>query len=696
MYHNGRRRLLVTTILVTAMGQASMALAEEIVKTSDEARSSGFALEEIVVTSRKRAENLQDVPDAINTFSAGMIEGAGISSVGDFTSMVSNMSFINSQNKGTVSINIRGIGQVRNGDAPVAMIIDGVQISSPNQITQELYDIERIEVLKGPQGALYGRNAIGGAINIVTKEPTNEFENFLRLSATNGFGYKVQGGSSGAIVKDKLLFRVAGSYEDDNGVIQNVTLNRDVDFFKDRNIRGRLLFYPAERLTLDLRASYSKFDGGQSWYIPLADDDANNTSAPVEANILGSGNRKLQDYTLKIDYDFDFATLTSISAYSKTYEFFFEDLDWLAAPILAAEQALDVEALSQEVRLISPSEQRLRWMVGGYYLDTKRDIDTNVFLDFGDSLLSVANPRDHSHNKAAAGFGQASYDIVPELELTLALRYDSDKREQTSLNTGLVSAKTFGAWQPKVSLAYHWTDDAMTYVTVGRGFRSGGFNQATASFGQLYQAETNWNYEIGLKTKWLENRLEINGAIFWTDFDNQHVFVLDAATAAQGIINVNKTRIKGGELEFRARPFRDLELSGGIGLMNADIRDFNNTGLYNGNQSPLVNEWSYNFAVEYTRSIADDYAFFARVNYNAAGDLAWHIDNMDRQKAYHLVDARVGLKGGDAWTVTLFATNLLKEKYTAEFFANEFTGLVADIRWPNNQRRYGIETVLRF
>ncbi len=656
----------------------------------------GFGFEEIVVTSRKRAESLQDVPDAIATFSAQNIEEAGVATVKDFVSFVPNLTLIQAQNQGTVNINIRGIGQVRNGEPPIAMVIDGVQIASPNQITQELYDIERIEVLKGPQGALYGRNAIGGAINIITRQPTNEYEHFLRVTAANGFDIKVQGGSSGPIVEDKLLYRIAGSYQDFDGVINNVTLDKDVDFLEDKNVRGRLLFLPTDNLTFDLRLSYSKFDGGASWYIPLPDSQSNNTRIPVEANVLGTGDRELQEYALKIDYDAGFATFTSISAYSSTEETFFEDLDWLAAPGLAAGQALDVEAISQEFRVTSASDQRLRWMFGAYYIETDRLIDTELFLDLDGSYAPIANPVDDGKGKAIAGFGQLSYDVTDTLEATVALRYDRDKRRQTSLTLDITSEESFSAWQPKFSLAYKATEDALIYATVGRGFRSGGFNQGTSAFNPLYGAETNWNYEFGFKTSWLANRLQVNGALFWTDFKNQHVFLLDATTVAQGIVNIDKTRIKGVELEVRARPLPGLDLFAAAGLMDAKIRDFDGTGLYDGNQSPLTNEWSYSMGAQYAHELGNGYALVTRVDYNAKGDLVWHVDNADRQKSHHIVDARISLESGDTWRVTAFAKNLFNTRYTEEFFAREFIGTATDIRWPNTPRRYGVEISTRF
>ncbi len=369
-------------------------------------------------------------------------------------------------------------------------------------------------------------------------------------------------------------------------------------------------------------------------------------------------------------------------------------MDWLATPILAAQQDLDVEAWSQEFRLTSPSNQAVRWMLGTYFIDTKRYVNTVVYVDLDTSLLEVANPVDKSRNKAAAGFGQVSFNLTDALEATLALRYDRDKRKQTSLTMGIVSEDTFSAWQPKVSLAYKWTEDAMTYVTAGRGFRSGGFNQGTVTFPPQYAAETNWNYEFGFKTSWLDNLLQVNGAAFWMEFKNQHVFLFD--TGIQGIVNINKTRIKGVELEVRARPARGLDIFGSIGLLDAKIRDFNGTGLYDGSQSPLTNEWSANFGIQYAHDLGGDYTLIGRVDYATKGDLFWHVDNIDKQSAHHIVDARLTLEVGEIWKLTAFAKNLFNEKYTEEFFSTDFTGLVADIRWPNTPRRYGIEATYRF
>src|SRR5690606_19731562 len=232
-YRTGKRMALMASVCGAALLLTDAALAAE--------PNSG-GIEEILVTSRKREERLQDVPDTISAFTSETIEGAGIRSVADVAEMVPNLSIVQTQQPGVDFLVIRGVGQARNQEPPVAMVIDGVQLTSSYGLTQELFDVERIEVLKGPQGALYGRNAIAGAINIVTKKPTNEFEGRLTAGVGNGFFWETSGALSGPIVEDRLLFRVAGSYQDFDGNIHNVTQNKDVNFFDTLALRGRLLF----------------------------------------------------------------------------------------------------------------------------------------------------------------------------------------------------------------------------------------------------------------------------------------------------------------------------------------------------------------------------------------------------------------------------------------------------------------------
>ena len=219
-------------------------------------------LEEVVVTAQYRQESLQDVPVSVTAFTADDIARAGIESTQDFINLTPNITMDDSFTLGNTFVQVRGVAQINNADSPVAIVVDGVPQNNQKQFKQELVDIERIEVLKGPQGALYGRNAIGGAINIVTRQPTNELEGFLRAGAGNGGLQKLSGALSGPIIDDTLLFRVTGAYKDFDGVIDNTFLDEKVDFYTTRDLRARLLWRPTDALDVDFRYAWSDADGG--------------------------------------------------------------------------------------------------------------------------------------------------------------------------------------------------------------------------------------------------------------------------------------------------------------------------------------------------------------------------------------------------------------------------------------------------
>ena len=227
-------------------------------------------LEEIVVTAQKRSESLQTVPIQVSAYTRDTIEDAGITSTQAFVNLTPNMSLDDSDTYHNTFVVMRGVAQTQNTDSPVAIVIDGVPQNDQKQLKMHLFDIERIEVLKGPQGALYGRNAIGGAVNIVTRAPTAEPEGYIRGSYGNGNAIDLTGGVSGALIDDKLLVRLSGIYKEDDGRIDNDFLDNEVDFIDhDYAIRGRVQVIPTDRLTLDLRWMYNDFKAGSQWDTPV-------------------------------------------------------------------------------------------------------------------------------------------------------------------------------------------------------------------------------------------------------------------------------------------------------------------------------------------------------------------------------------------------------------------------------------------
>ena len=298
-------------------------------------------LEEIVVTARKRDESIVDIPAAMTVFTADGIEEAGIGTPHDFINLTPNMTIIQSQNPGTTFVTIRGISQARNSEMSVAVMVDGVLLSNPAQFNQELFDIEQIEILKGPQGALYGRNAIGGAVTITTKQPSDELEGKVSVGYDSGPGYRIQGALSGPVgSSDTLKFRGSVSYKDTDGFLDNATLNTEADPYEDFSGRIKLLWQPNEQFTADARFSASLIDTTALYFVINKDlagtlsnlglapipagspneDNSNFTGLPILSDNLGNGEKDMYNASLKLDYEADIGTFTSITAWDETEE----------------------------------------------------------------------------------------------------------------------------------------------------------------------------------------------------------------------------------------------------------------------------------------------------------------------------------------------------------------------------------------
>lgn len=442
-------------------------------------------LTEITITARKRDESYVDVPVTVSVFTAAEIEAAGIQTPSDFIALTPNVTLVQTQNAGNSFVTARGISQNRNTEMSVAVLLDGVLMVNPAQFNQELFDIEQIEVLKGPQGALYGRNAIGGAITITTKTPGDEMEGAFRIGADSGPGYRAQASLTGPVGNsDTLTFRGSVSWKDTDGFIDNTFLGEKADPYKDTSGRFRLLWEPSTTFRADARFYMSKLETQALYYnirSPLPQpfpgapislghgsgdpDSVNDTSLDVRVNNAGVNERDLGNVSLKLDWQLaGGGTLTAITSYDTLEELLTGDaFDFvpMAESIGVAfgftdqnqSQYLDVKATSQELRYTSPSDQDLRWIAGAYAVATERFISTGNMVDTGNGVFPVyrsprgnfpydfandpLNPQatylaDAQDNFAWAVFGELAYDISDATEVAFSLRYDEDERENTT------------------------------------------------------------------------------------------------------------------------------------------------------------------------------------------------------------------------------------------------------------------------
>ncbi|MDJ0750549.1 MAG: TonB-dependent receptor [Woeseiaceae bacterium] len=666
------------------------------------------AIEEIVVSSRYREENLSDVPDSIAAFKAADIDRYRIERINRVASLTPNLRFSDDQEVGVSTLVIRGVRQNRGtGQPPVSFRIDGVSATNNLLTTQELFDIESVDVLRGPQGALYGRNAIGGAILVTTPQPTTTPRLGLRFTAADGEDYTLAGTISGPVAGDDLLGRVSFRLQDREGQLRNAFLgNEYVDFAESAAVRGKLLFTPSERLSIDLRAQYldqtegsGYFTPGSDFFLPLpAPNPPIIVDVPefeIQSNRIGESVVRSGEVSAKVDYDLGWATLTSVSSFTDVDSGNDQDLDQTFVEAIDIIVIDESETFAQELRLVSPSGQRLRWVAGVSYFDQDR------FRSLATTFLGTPVPAAAQDLKLEnlAVFGNLSYDLRDDLELTLAFRWDEETPEDVTQGR----SRTFSELQPKASLAYRFREGLLGYVTIGKGFRAGGFNNLApgSNFQPGFDRESLISYETGLKTSAFGGRLRAGMSVFFIDYEDQQFFLFDQ-TGTQANINVPKSEIAGGEIELTAQPADSLLVNVGFGFTSSEIVEYEDipgvlvpASRIIGREVPGAPVISANVGLQHSAAFANGLDLVSRFDAEYRGKTYWTLDNENVQSAYTLVNASVGLEG-ERWSARLFVNNLFDEDYIEWYFGARFIGLPADIAWPSNPRQAGVELSFRY
>ncbi len=723
----------VATWAILVAGIGNGAFAQEESSSDDE-----FALEEIVVTARGREETLRSAPLSVSVLGKQTLEDARVNRVDDFIALTSGITIANAQDAGTNFITIRGMSQTRNGEPPVAVVVDGVLQVNSRTFDQTLFDVENIQVLRGPQGARYGRNATGGAIIINTVGPTEEFEGYVRAGIGRGNEYSFEGSISGPVTEDTLSYRLSASYTNRDGVFENFVLDDEVDYFEDITVRGHLRWTPTTNFSADARVNIVRTDAGSLNYSyqPAVVDpvtglpgfdftiaDADLVERNFSANNLGLDDRDVTQFSLRLNYQADWGEFSSVTSYDDIEQSTGSDqfpytaassITFGAFPFFDGTQSqfFAIDAFSQEFRLTSNSEQRLRWMAGAYLLLTDRFVSSSIMNDLEQGFTRVrrepispaASPltsfiADDNDNTAYAFFFALDYDIVENLELSFAGRYDRDERKQTVSpdqglydngavvapigSAGAVNRANFDKFQPKVSLRYLANDNLSLYASWGQGFRSGQFNQngvgaVAAGAGvpgvtDLLGKETTETFEAGWKSTFLDNRVTLNGALYHTEVTNAPYFVFIGAVSAQVLVPIDEVTIKGGELELNARVTPNFDFYAGLAISDSEIDAYTvNPGAV-GNDAPYVPDSTINVGGQYRAEITSDIGLFARVDYERRGSQFWDPENTTDRSAIDLVNVRLGIEDNDgAWSLTGSVSNLFDEVYNSEWVLGGF------------------------
>ena len=751
---NRPTRTLTAVLMAGAACAALLAHAAPAVAAdpTTPAASEGTAVGEVIVTARERNEAIQKVPAQVTAFTAADIEAKGVRNPSDFLSAVPNVTFIATQNAGTSFLVIRGVSQARNSEPSAAIIVDGVPMTQPAEFNQSLLDIQQIEVLKGPQGAVYGRNAIGGAILITTQQPGDHWEGQALAGYEDGPGYRLQASASGPI-NDQLKIRAAVNYFNTDGHLRNVdtvdqSAKRNADPVNDLSARITLLYQPTSNFTADLRLSTDLLKTRGLYYtVPnFGSPNFNNpnfTSQPINLNNSGEDNRWIYDVALKLSYDTPVGTLSSISGYSTVWEILTGDgypFDPFGKSRIAFDfdqsQFLTAGTFTQEVRMTSHENQRFRWIAGAEIFSTNRFISTGNMFDVADEgvqpVFYTPNPMafqpqgqisflaDRQKQFAWAVYLDTTTDLTDHLELSLNARYDSDHRRDTTetpqafLNaagipatTGDSRANTWGAFEPQAVLKYQFNDDVNVYGSYSRGFRSGGFNQigvATAAknagfdnVGDQFDAETSDAFEIGFKSRLLDHRLILDGSV-WTSLDHgDYYFVFLASNSTQNLGNIKTTRFSGFDLDATARFTSELTGNLGFGYTNSRIEAFPgaSSALVVGSQAPLVSKYTLDAGLQYTHNLRGDWDFVLRLDDNLIGPTTFVIPVPAAgepvpiaRNPVNLFDLRAGFQS-KRWGVTFWSKNLFNKIYNTEYSTGGFL-------FKGEPRSLGVDVFAKF
>jgi outer membrane receptor protein involved in Fe transport len=672
-------------------------------------------LEEVVVTAQRRQENLQDVAAAITAMSGDALSRQHLSGNADLARQVPSLSFT-VQGPGESTLAIRGLGTAYGlapavsyyiNETPLDIRTDGVA-GVPDI---DFFDVERVEVLRGPQGTLYGSSSMGGALRILTAQPDPAA---FAAKAEAGVS-TIEGGDTGYVGKGAVnvplgadaAVRVVGAYEHVGGYVDRaapgdytdpspdlaVTARKvnDADL-KSGRILGLWRINDTIRITPSVAYSKIETDSNAEYFdnLPLF------TKAATYASPLDS---ELVNGNLLIEADLGFASLLSSSSvlsrdvenrddYSLLFVNFapFFGLPQVDYPTLHRLSSSN-DGLIQEFRLTSPSEQRLRWVAGLYFSRFKQHsielIDSESFADaIGQTdSTSLYTFDQHVVDRQAAVFADLTFQALPNLELTIGARYYELRSNLENVQTGVLAAPNqpridadASGTSPRAVVSYRPTDDLTLYATASRGYRPGGPNvglaegigcELTDAYKPLYDPDSVWNYEIGAKTEFLDRRLSVNVAAYQIDWEDVQQAVTDPGCGYIIVANVGEARSRGFEAEIALRPIDSLLLTAAASYTDAEFTSIDPayqsaSESVPGDPLPDVPERKFNAGAEYSLDFGANRTGFLRADWSYLSSVPTGFTTSDERPSYDTLDASVGLRT-DRYEISLYGRNLTNE-----------------------------------
>jgi len=685
---------------------------------------SAAVLEEVTVTAQKREESIQDVGIAITAYTGDQLDQLGFTNAQQVTAMAPGVQTVQPNGEANYSVAIRGVVAndfATNVESPVALYIDEVYISQMSGAGFMLYDMERVEILRGPQGTLFGRNATGGLVHYITRKPSPEFEGYVKGTVGDYDEYKLEGAVGGG--NDVVSVRFSGTYNDADGYIDNRYPGKGkLNNADDQSYRAQLLYSPTDNLDilLNIRHGEQDIDTGFFKYVssvepgkltpgvpnPVLDGYVDAKRGDVWAgsfNNPGFNDLKTDGYTGTVKWAFGDVTLTSITDYSTVKRNYIEDSDASPVEFFNFYLTTDAEQTSQELRLDGTAEH-FNWVAGLYYLgldlDDSNGYQSDPFSAGGatpGAIGGVYNPYTSNLDSYSA-YGQVDYQLTDQVELILGARYIQDEKDYEYTDEfveflnpdkkNFTAPSNFGyrivdgyykdsrkdeEWGGRAQVNWTLSDDLMLYTSFNRGVRGGGYNapiiplsftgQAYDNDIMSYDPENLDAYEVGFKSTLFDGLARLNGAAYYYDYkDYQAFFIFGIQTFT---VNTD-AEAKGGELELTTSPIDGLDILLGAAYNDIDV------DLPGGGTSPSVvsPEWNFNGMIRYEWPMLGGFV--------AAQADAVYVDNRvfaltglepSDADSYTLTNVSLSYATEDRdWLLRAFVDNVTDEKYLVQTF----------------------------
>lgn len=714
------------TLQVTAVGYASQRRNITISSSTEtfdiQLEESTTQLDAVIVTAQKQEEDVQKVPFTVNTITSRQVEQYRLWNSKDITAIVPNL-YSASPGDGRNVTSIRGI-TTTSYDPAVATYIDGVNQFGLDTYIAQLFDVERIEVLSGPQGTLYGRNAMAGVINIITKQPSNALTGFGEINIGNYGQQRYAAGFRTPLVKDKLYFGIAGVYDRSDGFYDNVY--NDTDFDKKHSVIGNyyLKFLPNTKWALTLNVKHNENRNNGAFALAGNPEEALENPFEVNQNATTKMIDNIFNSSFVASYLGEKFNFTSQTSYQSNHRYYTDPIDGDFSPAdfitLNNNYGKDwnnVKVWTQEFKISSPasSMSAIKWTGGAYLFH--QDNPVKQATRFGEDALFVIGDANFStinstkaKSSGIAFFGQATYTVAEKLDITAGLRYDYEHKEQSVVgeyqhdpdpSTIVVRPDTsgtasFNAISPKATLAYRMNDASTLFASYSRGFRAGGMTPLSSDPSQPplypYDPEFSSNIEVGSKNVLFDNKLNVNVSLFYVKVNDAQVPTLVLPDAITVTKNAGKLTSTGVDLHVSATPVKDLQFEYNVGVNDATYDELKVP--QNGEEVDLGGKRQI-FTPSVTSMAAVQYGYqigkvrlVARGEWMLLGKQYFDLANTISQSSYSVFNTRIGIVAGK-YEVMFWGRNLSDEKYIAYAYDFGATHL-------GNPRNYGVSVRANF